>query len=296
MKSMFRVLAVVVISLWTGSAQAGVFDLDLLSWLGTHKSARQQAGQPGCCGPTTDRSRQVIKQPCRTSIHTYQRKTAKPLQLPPSGCAKPVTPVAECDTEAAKAAAAERSAAYVIAGLIFRSQTGCYARDRRAAIHLLGDRYDCMQNPEILVAFIYALNDADERVRTKAADEIGDQVRRNPDCIVKEVVASLRQALSDCDPGVRREARDGLSACGFDVVRVADGSCARPAASCVPKTPPKPGYEDPTTGSGVKKTSSVKLLPTYGFGRETALRQQGLSKANRSGTPALRYLKSLLPF
>ena len=291
MKSMFRMLVVIVISLSTGSAQAGVFDLDLLSWLGTHKSARQGSDQPGSCGPSGDQPRQVLKQPCRTSIHTYQRKVAKPLQLPPSGCAKPAKPVAECDTAAAKAAAAERSAAYVIAGLIFQSQTGCYARDRRAAIHSLGDRYNCMQNPEILVAFIYALNDADETVRSKAADEIGDQVRRNPNCAVKEVVASLRVALADCDPAVRREAREGLSACGYDVVRVTDGSCARPAASCVPKTPSKPGYEEqPATGSAVKKASAVTPVMD--------LRQRDLSavETGRGGTRAMQYLKSLLPF
>ncbi|GIS61450.1 MAG: hypothetical protein CM1200mP2_36750 [Planctomycetaceae bacterium] len=92
------------------------------------------------------------------------------------------------------AAALQRDAALTIARLIFQSQTGCYARERRSAIHALGDGYDCSQNPEILVAFVYALNDTDERVRAKAADEIGDQIREHPDCAVPEIVAALKRA------------------------------------------------------------------------------------------------------
>ncbi len=109
-----------------------------------------------------------------------------------------------------------------IAELIYISQTACYARQRRAAIHKLGDKFDCCCNPEIMSAFIYALNDADQRVRAKAADEIGDQVRRNHCCCSQCVVAALTNGLADCDRVVRRECEQGLRLCGFDVV---NGNC-----------------------------------------------------------------------
>lgn len=68
---------------------------------------------------------------------------------------------------------------------------------------------------------VYALNDADERVRAKAADEIGDQLRKHC-CCTPEIVAALTCALGDCDRNVRRQAEEGLEACGYDVV---DGCC-----------------------------------------------------------------------
>ena len=73
-----------------------------------------------------------------------------------------------------------------------------------------------------MAAFIYALNDADERVREKAADEIGDQLRKNPCCCSSCVVAALTNALADCDRGVRRQAEQALEACGYEIV---DGCC-----------------------------------------------------------------------
>lgn len=109
-----------------------------------------------------------------------------------------------------------------IAKLIYASQTACYAKDRRKAIHKLGDNYSCVCNPEIMSAFIYALNDADEDVRWKAADEIGDQLRKNPCCCCSDVVAALTCALADCDKGVRKQAEEGLEACGYEIV---DGCC-----------------------------------------------------------------------
>jgi len=102
--------------------------------------------------------------------------------------------------------------------LIYESQTACYARQRRAAIRKLGNRYDCICNPEIMTAFVYALNDADHRVRTEAADEIGDQVRKNC-CCCPEVVAALTCALGDCDKGVVRQSEQALRLCGYEVVK-----------------------------------------------------------------------------
>lgn len=116
-----------------------------------------------------------------------------------------------------------------VAKLIYKSQTACYAKDREKAIDKLGDFDACRCNPEIMVAFIYALNDADEEVREEAADEIGDQIRKSKkehgtcnNCCSPEVVAALTSALGDCDKGVRKQAEEALEACGYDIV---DGNC-----------------------------------------------------------------------
>ena len=109
--------------------------------------------------------------------------------------------------------------------MIYTSQTACYPRQRRVAIRKLGNRYDCICNPEIMTAFVYALNDADPWVRREAADEIGDQVRKNC-CCCPEVVAALTCALGDCDKGVVRQSEQALKLCGYDVVKgCCDGGC-----------------------------------------------------------------------
>jgi len=72
-----------------------------------------------------------------------------------------------------------------------------------------------------MTAFVYGLNDADEKVRRTAADKIGDQIRENC-CCCPEIVAALTCALGDCDRGVRRQAEQALRLCGYDVV---DGCC-----------------------------------------------------------------------
>lgn len=120
-----------------------------------------------------------------------------------------------------------------IAELIYQSQTACYAKHRRKAIHKLGDKFTCECNPEIMCAFIYALNDADERVRAKAADEIGDQLRKNGCCCSPELTAALTCALGDCDKKVVREATQALELCGYEVV---EGCCDKPCchAGCAP--------------------------------------------------------------
>lgn len=131
-----------------------------------------------------------------------------------------------------------------IAELIYQSQTACYAKHRRKAIHKLGDKFTCECNPEIMCAFIYALNDADERVRAKAADEIGDQLRKNNCCCSPELTAALTCALGDCDKKVVREATQALRLCGYDVV---EGDCGKPCcdttcapAGCSPTAAPAP--------------------------------------------------------
>ncbi|WP_232098961.1 HEAT repeat domain-containing protein [Gimesia aquarii] len=128
--------------------------------------------------------------------------------------------------------------------MIYQSQTACYAKHRRKAIHKLGDKFNCECNPEIMCAFIYALNDADERVRAKAADEIGDQLRKNNCCCSPQLTAALTCALGDCDKKVVREATQALELCGYEVV---EGCCDKPCchtgcapSGCSPSAAPAP--------------------------------------------------------
>ena len=306
MKVTAFVLPVVLVAIGFSTSQAGLFDrfdTNLLERLGLRKG--KSAAE---CGPKATavadcepgkKLREVVKEPCEPTLHTYQRQIARPLPGGGQRCAKPPKPIAECETAAEAAAVAQRVAAISIARLIFQSQTSCYASDRRAAIHRLGDGYDCSKNPEILVAFVYALNDADESVRSKAADEIGDQVGQHPDCAAPEVIAALKVALGDCDKRVRREVRQALDACRIDVVRVRDGSCVRPAAECAPKsgTPlKKPGYEKPATEQ--TKTEQPAAEQPLGEVAEAVATEQAADvdekPAATRGLPRLiEYIKSL---
>jgi hypothetical protein len=131
-------------------------------------------------------------------------------------CAAPDnTCAAPCETRCCNADPCE------IAKLIYESQTACYAKDRRAAIRKIGNKFDCICNPEIMTALIVGLNDCDERVRREAADEIGDQIKKNC-CCCPQVVAALTCALGDCDKHVVKQATEALERCGYEVV---DGCC-----------------------------------------------------------------------
>lgn len=132
-----------------------------------------------------------------------------------------------------------------IATLIYESQTCCYARQRARALRKLG-KNSCICNPEIMAAFVYGLNDADEKVRAQAASEICSQLRKHgPCCCSPQVVAALTCALGDCDKRVRRISEKALCLCGYDVV---DGACqvACGAQGCGPAgaLPPAPTGDD----------------------------------------------------
>jgi hypothetical protein len=150
-----------------------------------------------------------------------------------------------CETSCQNNVCCSDSNACAIAQLIYQSQTGCYARTRRAALRRLA-KYDCSCNPEIMSAFVYALNDAVETVRSTAADAIGDQVRRNPCCCSPCIVNALTNALGDCNRRVRRNAEKALCACGYEVVTpVCDTECVQQAcadtgASYSPAAVPQP--------------------------------------------------------
>jgi hypothetical protein len=173
-------------------------------------------------------------------------------------CAAPATCAAPCEVRCCNADPCE------IAKLIYESQTACYAKDRRAAIRKLGNKFDCICNPEIMTALVVGLNDCDERVRREAADEIGDQIKKNC-CCCPQVVAALTCALGDCDKHVVKQATEALERCGYEVV---DGccdtcapGCAAPTncgpAGCAPAAAPAPV---PPCSTGARSTGLQSLL------------------------------------
>jgi len=98
---------------------------------------------------------------------------------------------------------------------------------------------------------VYALNDTDERVRKKAADEIGDHIREYGCCCTPEVVAALTCALGDCDKGVRGQAEEALEACGYEIV---DGCCSTCGDVCGDSCAPG-SYEAPAESAPMKKAA-----------------------------------------
>ncbi len=121
-----------------------------------------------------------------------------------------------------------------IAKLIYISQTACYADDREDAIDELGDYDACKCHPSIMVAFLYALNDADEEVRAEAADEIGDQIKERCCGCTPEVIAALTAALGDCDSNVVGQAEEALEACGYEIVDGCCNTCCNTGNTCGP--------------------------------------------------------------
>jgi hypothetical protein len=97
-------------------------------------------------------------------------------------------------------------------------------------------------------AFVYALNDAVESVRSAAAGAIGNQVKRNSCCCSPCVINALTYALGDCDKRVRREAEKALGYCGYSVVAPCDSACTdgacssaySPATNAAPEAAPTP--------------------------------------------------------
>lgn len=142
----------------------------------------------------------------------------------PKGCA-PACGSTGCGTNCGAPKSCCNADPCEIAHWIYVSQTACYAKDRAKAIDKIGDCYDCTCNPEIMCALIYGLNDADERVRREAAEEIYDQLKQHPCCCNEKVVCALTAALADCDCRVARGAEKALRCCGYDVVDCSKPSC-----------------------------------------------------------------------
>jgi hypothetical protein len=147
-----------------------------------------------------------------------------------------------CDGGCVETCCPEASA---VAQLIYLSQTACSARQRRTAVHRLSDRYDCLCYPEVMSALLCALRDADDNVRSKAADEIGDQLRKNPCCCCEAVVSALTCALGDCDRMVRHQAEQALRLCGYEIVDPCDTEAGCDADLCSPTCCPVSGVPAP---------------------------------------------------
>lgn len=142
-----------------------------------------------------------------------------------------------CPTDACCTTVCDPEEAYEVAMLIYQSQTACDPSDREDALNELED-YDLCCYPEIMAAWIYALNDADPEVRAEAADEIGDALEDNP-CLCNQcLVNALICALCDCDEDVVGEAEEALEACGYEIVDACDlpESCCEVA--CAPGCAP----------------------------------------------------------
>jgi len=188
--------------------------------------------------------RPTIERPCYEIVRTYQRAFA----APPAGCdtcaptggpliAWPAPPGA-CDVTGT--GGCDSGCDSELAELICQSKTACYAHQRRTAVRKIGTRFSCHCHPQVMPALVYALNDADETVRSKAADQIGDQLRESPQCAAPYVVCALKLSLADCDHLVRCEAEQALRLCGYEIVS-SSGKCPPASQSCPPTAiPPAP--------------------------------------------------------
>ncbi|NOX53253.1 MAG: hypothetical protein GXP27_02210, partial [Planctomycetes bacterium] len=172
----------------TLTAVVATLGLNVVSQAGILDLVSHEGGQCGeqACVEKAPECKPTIQRPCETKLFNYQRQvcekappSCKPecvAPAPSAACApaaKPCAPKAKpcvpppcpkkkacgkkdgcgdgcvdrcCDADPCE-----------IAELIFQSQTACYAKDRRKAIDKLGDKFDCVCNPEIMAAFIYAL-------------------------------------------------------------------------------------------------------------------------------------------
>jgi hypothetical protein len=173
-----------------------------------------------------------------------------------------------------------------VAHWIYESQTGCHAKCRRKAIRKLG-KFDCVCNPEIMCAFIYGLNDCDERVRWESAKQIRKQTKKNGCCCSCQVVAALTCALGDCDKKVVKQATKALKACGYDVQdccektcgsTCAPASCAAPGhTDTVPAAPAEGGEAAPAPAPAPASAEPEAYFPSRLKSQQTKARKSGLS-------------------
>lgn len=187
---------------------------------------------PGCAAPCNNGNCNAVA--CTTDAGTC---------IADPGCAAPCTP--NCNSGSCCTTCCDDPC--TISQLILESQTACYVMQRRNALRKLG-RYNCMCHPEIIAAFVYALNDCDSRVRMKAADELGDQLRQHRCCCSPAVVAALQHAECDCNLLVRIEARQALWLCQHHARCACDTACTGEmccnanacCSSVVPEAPEQP--------------------------------------------------------
>jgi HEAT repeat protein len=139
-----------------------------------------------------------------------------------------------------------------------------------------------------MCAFIYGLNDSDERVREESAERIRKQTKCNPCCCNAKVVAALTCALADCDKDVRREAEKALCQCGYDVQDCCDKNCCN--TGCCNKTacaapghmesapaPAEGGEAAPAPAPAPASAEPEAYFPSRLKNQQTKARKSGLS-------------------
>ncbi len=142
-----------------------------------------------------------------------------------------------------------REDACEVAKLIYTSMTACKPGDREEAIDELDDFSEVVY-PEIICAYLYALNDADPGVREEAADELGDALEEYPCLCSQQIVDALTCALADCDDDVVDQVEEALEACGYDIVDADEVACCDVAcapAGCAHVGCAPGGYSAPAT-------------------------------------------------
>jgi hypothetical protein len=138
-----------------------------------------------------------------------------------------------------------------------------------------------------MCAFIYGLNDCDEKVRKESAVQIRKQVKKNC-CCNDKVVAALTYALGDCDRSVVRAAKRALEACGYDVQKpcceTASTCCTQPASCAVPGTsapvpaaPAEGGEVAPAPAPAPASAEPEAYFPSRLKSQQTKARKSGLS-------------------
>ena len=241
---------------------------------------------PAACGPAN------CAAPCAPKC-AAPATCAAPCAPAPANCAAPCGPAAAscaapcgpapakcCDNGCQKQCCADPCE---VAHWIYESQTACHAKCRRKAIRKLG-KYDCVCNPEIMCAFIYGLNDTDERVRKESAVQIRKQTKRNPCCCSCQVVAALTCALGDCDKGVVKAACKALNQCGYDVQDCCNqgcggctqtASCAAPGGDMTPAPAPEGGEAAPAPAPASAEPEAY--FPSRLKNQQTKARKSALS-------------------
>jgi hypothetical protein len=143
-----------------------------------------------------------------------------------------------------------------------------------------------------MCAFIYGLNDTDERVRKESAVQIRRQTKKNPCCCNCRVVAALTCALGDCDKGVVKAACKALKQCGYDVQDCCNqgcGSACTQAASCaVPSGEAAPVTPAPEGGEAAPAPAPASAEPEAYFPSRLKNQQTKSRKASLSNLFGMR--------
>jgi hypothetical protein len=136
-----------------------------------------------------------------------------------------------------------------------------------------------------MCAFIYGLNDSDERVRKEAAVQITKQTKKNGCCCNDKVVAALTCALADCDKHVVKAATKALCACGYDVQdccqtacnSCAPASCSAPVSSEAPAAPAEGGEAAPAPAPAPASAEPEAYFPSRLKNQQTKAKKSSLS-------------------